>query len=399
MYRHIINKKNNEPLPHFHTSKGESLKIAGKVAPRGVTAAVNEVKKFKPTKTNIKMLTVQTVSNKKTKLAIRPFLPDQAPIEDIGLWEAGEVLMPGAKQVDQIACLEGAAGVRRYVTGLNELAPEVLRLAEKERKAKVRQIRTDIIYLEKILAANAISEDEKTMNLPTTEFMDKVMIVKPNNFDFWESRDLFLSLDNGAIFLDTVENAYHFIKLRAIEAGGYDLVAPSYSEAKKKGKYKWYLDRFEQTVADKTVLAKVKNKAIAELQKLSDNDNEKLRYVLKALLIDCSGYKPSTPNDSLYEDADAYINGRGEERAIKKAAQSFLDMTDKKIEDLKLLAIVKDANIYNFLITKGDGKIYHAKSSSMVGANVQEVVEYLKNPLNEKILLDLQTAVEAEWIK
>lgn len=345
------------------------------------------------------MLTVQTTSNKKTKLAIRPYIPEQAPIEDIGLWEQGEVLMPGSKQVDQIACLEGASGVRRYVTGLNELAPEILRLEAKERKAKVVEIRKAIIHLEKHLAANAIAEDEKTLNLPTAEFMEKVMIIKPSNYGFWESRDLFLSLDNGAVFLD-VENPYHFIKLCAIEAGGYDLVASSYSEAKKRGKYKWYLDRFEKTVSDKTIISKLKNKAIAELQKLSDTDTEKLRYVLKALLIDCSGYKPSTPNDSLYEDADAYINGRGEERSVKKASENFISVADKKIEELKLLAIVKDASIYNFLVTKGStGKIHHAKSDSILGANIEECVEYLKNPLHEKVLEEVQKSVEAEWIK
>lgn len=359
-----------------------------------------EVKKnkiLKPTNQHKMSVTVEVKSGIKTKLAIRPYIPETAPIEDIGLWEHGEVLMPGSKQVDQIACLENANGVKRYITGLNELAPEVQRLEEKERKAKILQIRKDIIHLERVLAANSINE-KKYLDAPTDEFMEKVQIVRPDNHEFWDSRTLYLQLSNTSIFLD-IENPYDYIKLRAIEAGGYDLVAPSYSDAKKKGKYKWHLDRFEQTVADKVVLSKVKNKAIAILQSLSDNDSEKLRYVLKALLVDCSGYKPSTPNDALYEDADAYINGRGEERTIKRAAQQFIDMADKKIEDLKLLAIVKDANIYNFLITKGDGKIYHAKSNSMLGANTQEVVEYLKNPLNEKVLDDIQTVVEAEWAK
>lgn len=343
---------------------------------------------------------VETKSNKKTKLAIRPFIPEAPPIEDIGLWEHGEVLMPGSKQIDQIACLEGANGVKRYVTGLNELAPEILNIAdEKERKAKVREIRKDIIHLEKHLASNAIPEDEKTLNLPTAEFMKLVMVVRPDNDKFWDSRTLFLQLTNTSLFLD-IENPYDYIKLRAIEAGGYDLVAPSYSDAKKKGKYKWHLDRYEKTVADKTAISKLKNKAIAELQKLSDTDNERLRYVLKALLIDCSGYKPSTPNDALYEDADAYINGRGEERSVKKASENFISMAEKNIEYLKLLSIVKDASIYNFLVTKGStGKIHHAKSDSILGANIEECVEYLKNPLHEKVLEEVQKSVEAEWVK
>ena len=43
---------------------------------------------------------------------------------------------------------------------------------------------------------------------------------------------------------------------------------------------------------------------------------------------------------------------------------------------------------------KADGYIYHVKSSALLGRNVADVVEYLKNPLNEDILKDLNTAVE-----
>ncbi len=339
------------------------------------------------------MLQVETKSGKKTNIKISVYIPEHEPIGDIGLWKHGEILMPGAKHREQLSCLESATGAKRYITGLNELDPSVMSLPEKERVAKVQEIRKDIVHLEKLLIANAI--DDKWLKASTSDFMEKVQMVRPDNAKLWDT--ILITLANGDLFLDVENNPYDFLKLRAIEAGGFDSIAPSYSEAKKTGTSKWYLNREEKTTSDKVILSKIKNKAIAELDKLFSNDVEKLRFVLKAILIDCSGYKPSTPHDALYEDADAYINGRGEERSIKRAAQTFSDFADKKLEDLKLLSIVKDASIYNFLITKGDGKIYHAKSSSMLGANIEEVISYMKNPLNENVLLDVQAAVEKEW--
>lgn len=339
-------------------------------------------------------LILETKSLNKTSLKISPYISSE---ERMGLEEYGELLMPGAKQREQMTCHESATGVKRYITGLNELDPVVLRLPEKERLAKVQQIRLDIIYLEKILAANAIDEKLAKPSVPTSDFMSKVQLVRPDNQKLWD--EIMITLTNGDLFLDIDNNPYDFIKLRSIEAGGFDLISPSYSEAKKQGKAKWFLDRHEKTTSDKVVLSKIKNSAIAILEELYKNDSEKLRFVLKFLLVDCVDYKPSTPIDSLYEDSDGYINGRGEERSIKKAATNFIEASEKKIEDLKLVSIIKDANKYNFLVTKGDGKIYHTKTNSMLGANIEECIQYLKNPLNSLILEEVQSAVEAEWVK
>ena len=36
-------------------------------------------------------------------------------------------------------------------------------------------------------------------------------------------------------------------------------------------------------------------------------------------------------------------------------------------------------------------------STTMMGRNLLDVVEYLKNPLNEEILLDLTKKIEKHW--
>jgi hypothetical protein len=324
----------------------------------------------------------------KTNIAIQPYLDGT---ENMGLEKYGQVLHEGTTQSEELGALE-TNGIVRYITGLNEFAPEITAITDKKIKdAKIKQIREDVIHLEKTLAGNVLKIDDP-------DFWDKVQAVHPvRNAETWKK--IILKLHNGSIFLDIKNNPWDLIKLRAIEAGGFSLVAPSYEIARRTGKFKWFLDRFEKTISDKTELIKITNKAISVLTNLFETDVDKLRYVMKVIVSDCAQYKPSTPPDLLLEEANRYITGNGEERSSKKASQTFLKVCEGKLEDLKLIAIIKDANIYQYIVTKGDGKLHHQKSSRMIGGNIQECVEFLKNPLEEKILFDLQESVEREWSK
>jgi hypothetical protein len=67
------------------------------------------------------------------------------------------------------------------------------------------------------------------------------------------------------------------------------------------------------------------------------------------------------------------------------------------METLKIKSIVRDSSFFKYIVNKADGYIYHAKSNSMLGRNVSDVVEHLKNPLNEDILKDLNQSVEKYW--
>ena len=94
---------------------------------------------------------------------------------------------------------------------------------------------------------------------------------------------------------------------------------------------------------------------------------------------------------------DKFINGETVETDKKKTASKFLEVSALDMETLKLRAIVKDANFYKVIATRGDGNIYHMKSSAMLGKTPSEIVEHLKNPLNEDILLDVTRNVEQHW--
>ena len=227
------------------------------------------------------------------------------------------------------------------------------------------------------------------------EFWNKVKLLKPDNSDFWEK--IVLRMGNDPVFLDPSIDPYDLIKLRAIEAGGFSLVAKSLDNARSSANHKFYLDKYEETISIKTEVKKLRNKALSELQKLYDKNANKLFLICKVIDSNSTQYRKSTPNDVLYDNMDKYINGETVETDKKKTASKFLEVSALDMETLKLRAIVKDANFYKIIATRGDGNIYHMKSSAMLGKTPSEIVEHLKNPLNEDILLDVTRNVEQHW--
>ena len=89
--------------------------------------------------------------NKRSSIAIRPFF--DPIVDNMGLQKYGLSLFDGAFHEEQLACLE-INGIKRYLTGLNEFAPDVKDLPLEEQEAKIKQIRQIVAQLEKELAAN-----------------------------------------------------------------------------------------------------------------------------------------------------------------------------------------------------------------------------------------------------
>jgi hypothetical protein len=327
----------------------------------------------------------QVLSGKTAKVAIKPYFDGSA--SNMGLENYGISLFDGVKHFEQLACLE-QNGVIRYLTGLNEFAPEIKRLPEEERTAKVSQIRAHIVELEKELIANILDAEDP-------DFWNKVKLLQPNNKEFWNK--ITLSCGNEPIYLNH-EDPYDRIKLLAIEAGGFAIVAKSYEDARSKVKPpKFYLDKASETAGIKTEYKKLKNRALAELQKLYDKNSAKLFFIAKAVDTASVQYKKNTANDTIYDMMDTHINGNGTEGNKERAAQGFLDAVKLDMETLKIKAIVKDSVFFKYIVTKSDGHIYHSKTGSLLGRNVSDIVEYLKNPLHEDILKDLSTEAEKIW--
>ena len=324
--------------------------------------------------------------NKKSAIAIRPYF-DPA-VDNMGLQKYGLSLFDGAFHEEQLACLE-INGIKRYLTGLNEFSMDVKSLPAEEQEAKVKQIRLIVAQLEKELAANVLD--------PTDElFWNKVKLLKPDNDQFWDK--IKIRCGNEPVHLTPDTDPYDLIRLYAIEAGGFSLIAKSLEEARRMPvPPKFYLDKLEETASVNTEVKKLRNKALSELQKLFDKNTNKLLYVAKVLDPNSAQYKKSTPNDIVYDNMDKYINGDLVDKDKRKTAGRFLDVASLDMETLKIRAIVKDSSYYKFIATKSDGFIYHMQTTTMLGRTPSDVVEYLKNPLNEEILIDLQKKVEKYW--
>ncbi len=323
---------------------------------------------------------------KSTVVAVRPYFDSSR--QNMGLEKYGMALHDGVYHEESLACLE-LNGVKRFVTGLNEFAPDVKMLPAAEKEIKIKEIRKVVAQLEQELAANVIDVEDK-------EFWNKVVLLKPDNDKFWSR--ISLRCGNDPVYLDPEKDPYDLIKLYAINAGGFSIVAKSLKAAKKMiNPPKFYLDQVEETIGTRTEYAKVRNKALAELQKLYDKDTVKLMYVAKVLDADSTQYTKSTPKDIVYENMDNYINGSGVESNKQKAAENFLEVAKENMQNLKIRALVKDALFYRYIASKPSGWIEMLDSSEKLGKRPSEVVEYLKNPQHDDVLTNLLSKVEVYW--
>lgn len=326
-------------------------------------------------------------SQKSGVIRIMPYVDPE--IQNMGLENYNQVVFDGVKQVESLTCLQ-QNGVLRFINGLNEFAPEVKMIQNpKEKEARIMEIRRDVALIESQLAANVLDVDDK-------DFWQKVMLCKPNNSEFWGTIEL--ACGNEPVILDPDKDVRDLIKVRAIEAGGFIMIAKSYEDARSRSvPPKFYLDRIVDTISLKMEPKKLRNKALGELQKLYDSSSDKLFYIIKAIDTNSIQYKLNTPKDILYEQCDRFINGLGSEKSMKRASESFVNTAKMTLTELKVKAIFRDAAYLKFIELRGDGLFYHFKSGSMMGRNQPECLEFMKNPINSKILEDLHDAVQDYW--
>jgi len=322
---------------------------------------------------------------KDQKIAIRPFFDTGK--ENMGLEKYGMTLHDGVYHMEDLACLE-LNGIKRYVTGLNEFAPDVKMLPDAERKAKVKEIRKVVVQLEKDLASNVIDPEDP-------EFWNKVQILKPDNHVFWGK--IHLKVGNDPYFLDPKKDPYDLIKMYAIKAGGFSIVAKDYETAEQIPNCRFYLDQVRKTITSKTKDTKIKNKALSNLQRLFDEDTDKLFYVTKLVESDSSQYTRSTPIDVMYEAMDLFINGKGSETSKSKAPVLFTAVANDSMENLILRSVMKDASYYQVITNDSKGWIIEVDTKIKLGKSNEEVLEFFKNPLNEEVIDRLRSQMEQYW--
>jgi hypothetical protein len=321
------------------------------------------------------------------KIAIKPFSdPD---VENMGLENYNYVVFPNTFQVEPLAAIE-QNGKIRYLNGLYEFAPEIKQITdEAKKKAVIKDIRETVAMLERERAFNHIDVDDK-------DFWSKVEMFGPNNSEIWSK--VLLKLGNDDVYLDPANNLDHLLIIKGIENGGFSLVATSWEDC-KRNKKKWYLDRQIDTMANKVSSVKLKNKALALLNTLSDEDPRKLYYIAKNIVKDSIQYSNRTLPDTVYSNLDSYIQGLSYDSDKKRCASLFIEHAEMSHDVLKLKAIIKDASFHKYIIVKADGVLYEETENIMLGRNSADVLEFLNNPLNEDILDKLMARVEALWAK
>jgi len=368
--------------------EGDTVEVAGAPEASVLTPEVPETLTGKPTKKKKKTEdSFKSMFNKVGKINIKPYVDKNQ--ENMGLEAYGYAVFPGTHHEEQLAAIE-RNGVIRFITGLDEFAPEVQNIKDEESKeAVIYNIRCVVAHLEKMLATNVLKLDDE-------EFWTKVKLLRPDNFEFWGK--ISIRCGNDPLMLDPGKDPYDLIKFMAIEAGGFDLVAKSFEDATAMPvPPKFYLDKEIHTVSNRTNYKKLRNKAVGLLDGMYDKNLKKLMYVAKVIDSNSVTYKISTPPDVLYDVLDDYINGEGIETNKHKAAEHFISVTKLNMETLKLKALVKDASFYKVINLKADGMLYHTATSTMLGRNVSDVVEYLKSPLNEDVLVKLLDEIETYW--
>ena len=320
-----------------------------------------------------------TLVAKTGSISVKPYFDPEST--NLGLEKYGMSLFDGVFHEEQLACIE-QNGIKRYITGLNEFSPDVKLIPdEDQRKAKIKEIRAVVAQLEQDLAANVIDPEDP-------DFWNKVKMLSPSNDELWNK--ITIRCGNQPVFLEPKTNPYDVIKLYAIEAGGFSIIAKSYDDARSRSlSPKFYLDKYIDTVSTKTEVTKIKNKALAELQKLFDKNTNKLILIAKVVDANSVQYKKHTPNDIVYDNMDKFITGQGVESNMKRAAELFNEVAALDMETLKLRALVKDSSFYKLIMPKSDGFIHHMGFNKMMGRNASDCVEFLKNPLNDDVLIDL----------
>ena len=112
-----------------------------------------------------------------------------------------------------------------------------------------------------------------------------------------------------------------------------------------------------------------------------------------------NSYKTRDKIEIFYCDLSSFIEGTSIEKDKKKAPQKFLDWKSKTKEYLTIRALVLESIFLKHLVTKADNKIYNKATGSMLGGNIEECVEHLKQVQNERDLLDIQEVIEKHWAR
>lgn len=325
---------------------------------------------------------------KSSDIVIKPYIDPEMPRQNMGLEKYGQVLFEGTMHEQQLRCTI-RNGITRYVTGLDEFADSVKDLPDGEREAKIKMIRETIVKLEKELYSENLDVDDP-------DFWNKTHF-SPTKSEYWSTVNFVIG--NDGLTLDPAD-PHQLIKIIAAEAGGFDDVGGSYEEAKNSPfPPKFYLERRRDARVQEAKLKQIRDNAIFELFRIKREEPQKLFWYAKNLLPIANQYKKTDPVDIWYSDLSSFIEGVGIEKDKRKAPEKFLNMVMKDMDTIHIRAYVLEAAFQKKLITKADNKIYSKETNTLLGNNLEEVVEFLKQAVNQNELDVIQNQIDPIWAR
>lgn len=234
----------------------------------------------------------------------------------------------------------------RYVTGLDEDGYDVFMIKDDSlREEKITDIKNTKASLEKLLRKD----------LSATS-------------DFWETfyvgistdQDLILSRFNPADILK-----YHVLVANGFAAPSQEYIGhPLYKDAR------YYCHVEEVEAQEKVSNQKLRDKARAELSKISDNKDKML---LVGKYLDSGKFKNNMLPDTLYGILSDYLDNRKEPENVDK----FLKATKLPVEDLQFKISVESA-IKKKIIKYKEGQ--YTRGGVNFGRTPLEVIQNLKLP-------------------
>ena len=331
----------------------------------------------------------------KTALAIRCYV--NPGIDNMGLEQYGKSLFDGVSQIEPLGFIE-KNGVKRFLTGLNENAPEVTNLPQAEREAMVKDIRETASKVHKMLTGGDLIDP----SLKNKDFWKECKMLSPTNEEFW-GKDIpypegfTIELDSSGKYLD-LNNPMDILLERAIQAGGYKcLIGKSLEDAASQpNPPKFYLDRLEITASTNTEVMKLTDRAIVKLVEYADTDVERLRLIAINFDPNPTQYKTSTPANVIYKNMNDGINGLLWEKNKRQAASTFLELSRLSLEDITIKAVLTLSKAFRFIDQKADGFLYFIEQQLVLGRTIEDAFVYFKNPIHADVLDKLQKKVDAE---
>lgn len=197
---------------------------------------------------------------------------------------------------------------------------------------------------------------------------------RENPHTFWDSPVSSIKLKNSTMFLDT-ENPLDFIKYKILEASKF--VANSKKEFDEgmfsEATHIIFNEREEIEV--KAAKVAIKKRAIVETSKLSKDKKIQLILIL-------SGKNLKGKSDDFVE---VELNN-----IIEENSKRVLTFIKRKSEDLFIHALILEALQKSVLRKESYKILYH---DSVIGQDIEEVIDFLKNPKNQDLKLRIMAGV------